>query len=75
MLNRINTQALQSHDIAEMTNDQIAQLNYDEMIDVVLASQMPVRNVERIHSFEGETVYRLVYSARRHCRQAVEHAS
>lgn len=61
--------AWHKHDIAEMTNEQLARLNYDAMVEIVLASEMPVRDVERIRSFEGDTVSRLAWMAREHCRQ------
>jgi len=60
--------ALRKSDIAQLTNEDISRLNYDAMIEVVLASEMPVRNVERIQLFEGDTVVRLARMARDHCR-------
>ena len=42
--------------------------NRDEMVEVVIASGIPVPQGERIRDFEGEMLVRLVYSARRHCR-------
>ena len=75
MLNRIAHEVLtlERDDIAQLTNDQINRLNYDEMVDVVLASELPVRNVESIRSFEGDTVCRLVHRAREHCRRTAGH--
>ena len=58
----------QKADIAAMTNDEISRLNYDAMVDLVLASELPVRDVYRIRSFEGETISRLVHMARDYCR-------
>ena len=63
---------LQKSDIAGMSNDEIARLNYDAMIDVVLASELPVRDASRIRTFEGETVANLARMARDHCRDSVE---
>ena len=65
---------LQKSDIARMSNDEISQLNYDAMIDIVLASELPVRDASRIRSFEGETVANLVRMARDHCRKCEESA-
>ena len=60
----------QPDQIAELTDDQLARLNYDEMVRVILASGMSVRNVERIHTFEGVTVLRLARCARNFCRKS-----
>ena len=71
MLNRVisRMQDLDKADIARMSNDEISQLNYEAMVEIVLASEMPVRNIERIRTFEGETVSRLAWMARDHCRK------
>jgi len=55
-------------EIAALTPSDIAKLTYDEMVEVVIASEISVRRIEQIRNFEGETLVRLVYSARRHCR-------
>ena len=71
MLNRVTSHVkdLDKADIARLSNDEISQLTYDAMVEIVLASEMPVRNVERIRTFEGETVSRLAWMARDHCRK------
>ena len=73
MLNHIIHPAheLKKSDIAKLSNEEIWRLDYEEMIDLVLASEMPVRNVESIRTFEGETVSRLAWMARNHCRKDI----
>ena len=56
--------------IASLTPQDIARLTFDEMVEVVISSQITVARIERIHEFDGDTVVRLVYSARQHCRQS-----
>jgi hypothetical protein len=55
--------------IAALSDSQLAHLNYDEMVTIVLVAELPVRNVERIQTMEGDTLVRLVYSARAYCRR------
>ena len=72
VLNRIlENETLRKSDIARMSNDEISRLNYDAMVEIVLASELPVQNVNRIRSFEGETVSNLVRMARDHCRKSL----
>jgi hypothetical protein len=47
---------------------QLVHLNYDEMVRIVLMADVPVRNVERIQTMEGDTLVRLVHLARACCR-------
>jgi hypothetical protein len=61
-------------EIAQMSLEEMSHLSYDAMIDVVLASGLPVRNIEGIRAFEGETVSRLAHMAREHCRRNVASA-
>ena len=60
--------ALHRSDIAAMSNDEISRLDYDAMVHIVLVSELPVRDVKRIGSFEGETIARLARMARDYCR-------
>ncbi len=55
--------------IASLSDLQLARLNFDEMVALVLVAGVPVRNVERIHTMEGETLVRLVNFARACCRR------
>lgn len=55
--------------IASLTPREIAKLNFDEMVQVVISSEISVSHPERISEFEGDTLVRLVYTARSHCRQ------
>lgn len=55
-------------EIAALTPSDIAKLTFDEMVEVVIASEISVRRIDQIRNFEGETLVRLVYSARSHCR-------
>ena len=66
------TAALSRSEISQMTDEQLSRLNYDALVDVVLASNVPVRDVQRIHSFEGDTVFRLARMARRHCQEVTD---
>lgn len=71
VLNHIleGTDSLRKSDIARMSNDELSRLNYDTMVELVLASELPVQDVKRIRSFEGETVSHLARMARDYCRQ------
>jgi hypothetical protein len=55
--------------IAALSDSQLAQLNYDEMVKLVLTAGVPVHNVERIDTMEGDTLVRLVNWARVCCRR------
>jgi hypothetical protein len=55
--------------IAALSDSQLAQMNYDEMVNLVLAAGVPVHNVERIRTMEGDTLTRLVNWARVCCRR------
>jgi hypothetical protein len=54
--------------IAALNDSQLAQLNYDEMVGIVLESGIPVRDIESVRSLEGDTLVRLVHCARQFCR-------
>jgi hypothetical protein len=49
--------------IASLSDSQLVHLNYDEMVRIVLMADVPVRNVERIQTMEGDTLVRLVHLA------------
>ena len=51
--------------IASLSDLQLVHLNYDEMVRIVLMADVPVRNVERIQTMEGDTLVRLVHLAAR----------
>lgn len=55
-------------EIAALTPSDIAKLTYDETVEVVIASEISVRRIDQLRNVEGESLVRLVYSARRHCR-------
>ena len=55
-------------DIAALSDSQLARLNYDEMVDLVLYSGVPLRDSLRVRSMEGDALLRLVYWARQFCR-------
>ena len=55
--------------IASLSDLQLARMNYDEMVRIVLIADVPVRNVERIQTMEGDTLVRLVHLARARCRR------
>jgi hypothetical protein len=55
--------------IANLSDLQLARMNYDEMVRIVLIADVPVRNVERIQTMEGDTLVRLVHLARARCRR------
>ena len=72
MVNHVlsGTHSLSQSEIAAMTDEQLTRLNYDALVEVVLASNVPVNRVENIRSFEGDTICRLARKARNHCRRA-----
>jgi hypothetical protein len=55
--------------IAALSDSQLARLNFDELVKLVLVAGIPVRNVECIHTMEGDTLVRLVHFARVCCRR------
>jgi hypothetical protein len=55
-------------EIAALSDSQLARLNYDEMVDLVLYSGVPLRDSQRIRAMEGDALVRLVYWARQFCR-------
>jgi hypothetical protein len=55
--------------IASLSDLQLARMNYDEMVRIVLIADVPVRNVERIQTMEGDTLMRLAHMARARCRR------
>ncbi len=55
--------------IASLSDLQLARMNYDEMVELVLVAGVPVNNIERIHTMEGDTLVRLVNWARVCCRR------
>ena len=54
--------------ISALSDLQLALMDFDEMVEIVLASGVPVRNSERIHTIESDTLVRLVHWARQFCR-------
>jgi hypothetical protein len=56
-------------EIACLSDSQLARLNYDEMVKLVLVAGVPVRSVECLQSMEGDTLMRLVSLARTNCRR------
>jgi len=56
-------------EIASLSIDEIESLHFDEMVEIVLASGMPVRDRQQLPMCEGDTIMRLVYMAREFCRR------
>jgi hypothetical protein len=54
--------------IAALSDSQLAYLNYDEMVEFVQVSGVPVRDIERVRSLEGDALMRLAHWAREFCR-------
>ena len=54
--------------IAALTPRDIARLSFDEMVEVVISSRITYNGPLPMDQLEGETLVRLVYSARNHCR-------
>ena len=57
--------------IASLTVSDIARLDYDEMVDLVAASELPVVDSRRLQSMESDILVRLAYAACEHCRLEV----
>jgi len=55
--------------IAALSFSQVARLNYDEMVQVVLDAGVPVRDVKCVHTMEGDTLMRLVHWSIQCCRR------
>ncbi len=53
--------------IAALQDSQLARLNYDQLVEIVLASGVPLRDHQRVHQMEGDALVRLAHWARRHC--------
>jgi hypothetical protein len=54
--------------IGALSNSQLSHLNYDEMVEIVLLSGVPLRNVEGVYTMESDALVRLVHWARQYCR-------
>ena len=54
--------------IGALSNSQLARLNYDEMVEIVLLSGVPLRNAEGVDTMESDALVRLVHWARQYCR-------
>ena len=54
--------------IAALSDWQLAQLNYDELVEIVIQSGVPLRNCARVREMESDSLVRLVYWARQCCR-------
>jgi hypothetical protein len=53
--------------IAALTNSQLSRLNYDEMVEIVLASGVPLRDLAYVRTMESDALVRLVHWARQSC--------
>ncbi len=58
-------------DIAALTPGNIAQLNYDEMLELISAAQATVAHPESGQVTESEVIVRLVYAIRQRCRSRI----
>ncbi|HEX3998490.1 MAG TPA: hypothetical protein VHX65_08070 [Pirellulales bacterium] len=56
-------------EIAALSFSQVAELNYDEMIRLVLDSGVPFRDVKSLHTMDGDVLMRHVHWARQYCRR------
>ena len=54
--------------IAALDDRHFSRLNYDELVELVLASGVPVRDSQRVRLLEGDALVRLAHAARRHCK-------
>ena len=54
--------------IAELSDVQLFRHSYDEMIEMVLDSGVPIRDPSSLRSMEGDALVRLVFWARQFCR-------
>jgi hypothetical protein len=54
--------------IAALSDLQLMQLSYDEMLEMVVDSGVPCQEFERIRSMETAPLVRLAYFARQFCR-------
>jgi hypothetical protein len=55
--------------IASLSDLQLAHSNFDELVRIVLDSNVPVHDLAHIHTMEGDTVVRLAHWARQVCRR------
>ena len=55
--------------IAALSFSQVARLNYDEMVEVVLDSGVPMRDLDCVRTLEGDTLMRHVHWAIQCCRR------
>jgi hypothetical protein len=68
MVTMVGKQPWTKGQIAALSQSQLSRLNYDEMVEIVLASGVPVRHFERIRTLEGDALVRLVHWAHQYCR-------
>ena len=55
-------------EIAALSFSQVAGLNFDDMVAVVLAAGVPMPDLECIHTMDGDTLMRHVHWAIQCCR-------
>ncbi len=55
-------------EIAQLSSTDICKLRWDQMVSVVQTSEAPINPRVRFDTIEGDTLVRLVYFARQHCR-------
>jgi hypothetical protein len=54
--------------IAALDQSELARLNYDEMVEIVRASGIPLRDMHWVNTLESDVLVRLVHWARQSCR-------
>jgi len=54
--------------IAALSDSQLAHLNFDEMVEIVLASGVSVRDIKCVRTMESDALVRLLNWARQWCR-------
>jgi hypothetical protein len=68
MVTVVSTKEWSREQIAALSNSQLAHLNYDEMVEVVLASGVPVRDAQSVRTIESDALVRLVHWSCQFCR-------
>jgi hypothetical protein len=64
----VNTKQWSREQIAALSNSQLAHLNYDEMVEVVLTSGVPLRDAQSVRTMESDALVRLVHWSWQFCR-------
>ena len=68
MVTATETNAWTKERIAALDQAELARLNYDEMVEIVRASGIPLRDMHWVTTLESDVLVRLVHWARQSCR-------